>query len=177
MVRSSTTTATGASPASPRASSPNPSPSSPRTALAPSPTETPLPDPSVIEAAFSRYLAELGTVPEAKRKAYSKLALSDKWRLVLRAQAERQGGATLTAKEAVATLSHANKATVPFMRRLRRVMAGEAEEGEGEGRRQWLHDFLAAQGHYYLMALWKQEILVHPPPSTLPHPTRRCGRG
>lgn len=63
-----------------------------------------MPEPGAVEAAFGAYLAELGTLPEAKRRAYAKLALADKWRLVQRAQAERTQGQTLSAKEAVTNL-------------------------------------------------------------------------
>jgi hypothetical protein len=80
---------------------------------------------------------------------------------VQRARAERAGGAQLTAQEAVATLMAVNKATVPFLRRLRRQLSGESEAGtpnEDTARRTWLHGFIAARGHTYLMALWRTEV-------------------
>lgn len=66
---------------------------------------------------------------------------------------------------------HANKATVPFMRRLRRVLGGEGVEGE-EARKQWLHQFLTEQVPFPSFSSF----------SSFPHPPRAtctcspCGR-
>eukprot|EP01128_Nolandella_sp_AFSM9_P005946 TRINITY_DN2976_c0_g1_i2.p1 TRINITY_DN2976_c0_g1~~TRINITY_DN2976_c0_g1_i2.p1 ORF type:complete len:904 (+),score=172.20 TRINITY_DN2976_c0_g1_i2:132-2714(+) len=114
-----------------------------------------MPAEAEVTAKFQAYLSNLGNVPDAKKRAYLKLPLSQQWALIVKAgQSEQQTSKVMTPEDTVEALQHHNRSTIAFLRRLRVVLADASDPSY----QQWIKQFLHLDGHVYLSAAWKDEI-------------------